>query len=298
MKNAEHNIWSIRQFKIEEFKKKMKKPLMELRKQGMLKEKEEREQREREENERKVRESEALKRGEELQKILALKKIIIADIVHIKEQRVVRIMDKKIEFLTDEEIDNLSLEVLQQHLENTRKKISNNKEQRLKKTFTHIDYLERERRDKLAVKARGLVLKEEEQKRIHEQYATTATNNYHEHNEQRARLHNLAKFYVFFVVMSETENIGGGAAGVFAVRQGSVALQQPDSGELQGQGDRSGECVAGVEQEEEGDGAEDAGVAAEEFGVRGRGLVVQEEGAGCRDFVQEGIEPVSGCVYV
>ena len=46
--NAEKNIWSIRQFKIEQFKKKMKKPLMELRKQGMLKEKEEREQRERE----------------------------------------------------------------------------------------------------------------------------------------------------------------------------------------------------------------------------------------------------------
>ena len=119
----------------------MKKPLMELRKQGMQREREERELREKEEAERRVRESEALRKGEELQKLLAMKKIIVADIVTIKEQRVVRIMDKKIEFLTDEEIDNLSLEVLQQHLENTRKKISNNKEQRLKKIFTNIDYV-------------------------------------------------------------------------------------------------------------------------------------------------------------
>ena len=36
-------------------------------------------------------------------------------------------MDKKIENLTDEEIDNLALETLQQHLEATKKKIANNK---------------------------------------------------------------------------------------------------------------------------------------------------------------------------
>ena len=40
--NAEQNIWSIRQYKIEEFKKKLKKPLLELRKAGLQKEKEER----------------------------------------------------------------------------------------------------------------------------------------------------------------------------------------------------------------------------------------------------------------
>ena len=42
MANAEQNIWSIRQYKIEEFKKKLKKPLLELRKAGLQKEKEER----------------------------------------------------------------------------------------------------------------------------------------------------------------------------------------------------------------------------------------------------------------
>ena len=46
--NAEQNIWSIRQYKIEEFKKKLKKPLLELRKAGLQKEKEEREFREKE----------------------------------------------------------------------------------------------------------------------------------------------------------------------------------------------------------------------------------------------------------
>lgn len=48
IKNADQNIWSIRQYKIDEFKKKLKKPLLELRKAGLLKEKEERELREKE----------------------------------------------------------------------------------------------------------------------------------------------------------------------------------------------------------------------------------------------------------
>lgn len=100
--NAEQNIWSIRQYKIDEFKKKLKKPLLELRKAGLQKEKEERELREKEEIERKIKESEAIKKGEELQKLLAMKRIIISDIITIKETRVVRIMDKKIEHLTDE----------------------------------------------------------------------------------------------------------------------------------------------------------------------------------------------------
>jgi hypothetical protein len=55
IKNADQNIWSIRQYKIDEFKKKLKKPLMEMRKAGMLKEKEERELKEREEIERKFK---------------------------------------------------------------------------------------------------------------------------------------------------------------------------------------------------------------------------------------------------
>ncbi len=84
-----------------------------------------------------------MKKNEELQKLLAAKKIVINDIISIKEQRVVRIMEKKIENLTDEEVDNLSLETLQQHLEATKKKIANNKEAKLKKAFTHVDYLER-----------------------------------------------------------------------------------------------------------------------------------------------------------
>lgn len=74
---------------------------------------------------------------------MATKKIIINDIISIKEQRVVRIMEKKIENLTDEEIENLTIEVLNQHLENTKHKINSNREAKLKKTFTHVDYLER-----------------------------------------------------------------------------------------------------------------------------------------------------------
>lgn len=44
LKNAEQDIWSIRQYKIEQFKKKMKEPMMELWKKGLQKQKEEQEQ--------------------------------------------------------------------------------------------------------------------------------------------------------------------------------------------------------------------------------------------------------------
>lgn len=44
---------------------------------------------------------EVIRKNEEAQKILATKKIIINDIITIKENRVVRIMEKKIENLTD-----------------------------------------------------------------------------------------------------------------------------------------------------------------------------------------------------
>ncbi len=101
IKTADHDIWSIRMYKINEFKKKMKEPMLELWKKGLLKKKEEEDQREREEAERKAREMEAIQKNEEAQKILATKKIIINDIISIKEQRVVRIMEKKIENLTD-----------------------------------------------------------------------------------------------------------------------------------------------------------------------------------------------------
>lgn len=143
-----------------------------------------------------MRESEAIKKGEELQKILATKKILIGDIISIKEQRVVRIMEKKIEHLTDEEIDNLTVEVLQQHLEATRKKITNNKEARLKKIFTHIDYLERERRQLMNAHIKSLILPEEQEKKIHEVALQAAKNEYEEHREQQAKLQNLALYYV------------------------------------------------------------------------------------------------------
>jgi hypothetical protein len=164
----------------------------------MLKEKEEREQREHEENERRVRESEAIRRGEELQKILAMKKIIIGDIISIKENRVVRIMEKKIEHLTDEEIDNLTVEVLQQHLDTTRKKIANNKEARLKKIFTHIDYLERERRQLMNGNIQKLILDQEKEEQLRTVALQVARSDYEEHREQQAKLQNLADYYVYF----------------------------------------------------------------------------------------------------
>lgn len=152
--------------------------MMKMREAGMQKEKEERELKEKEEIERKIREAEAIKKNEELQKLLAAKKIVINDIISIKEQRVVRIMDKKIENLTDEEIDNLSLETLQQHLEATKKKIANNKETRLKKAFTHVDYLERERRERLVPKIKATILSPEEETQRQQIWTEAAKRDY------------------------------------------------------------------------------------------------------------------------
>ena len=105
-------------------------------------------------------------------------------------------MEKKIEHLTDEEIENLTIEVLNQHLENTKHKINSNKEAKLKKTFANVDYLERERRNRMTEKVQASILTEEEEQKLHQQYTETAKNNFHDHNEHRARLQNLAKFYV------------------------------------------------------------------------------------------------------
>lgn len=45
IKTAENDIWSIRQYKIDQFKKKMKQPIMDLWKQNLKKQKEEQEKR-------------------------------------------------------------------------------------------------------------------------------------------------------------------------------------------------------------------------------------------------------------
>ena len=94
--NAEKYIWEIREYKIEEFKRKLKKQLPELRKKAMMKIREKEEKKAQEEAERKAEENERIRLSEEAQKLLAIKKIVINDIISIKEQRVVRIIDKKI----------------------------------------------------------------------------------------------------------------------------------------------------------------------------------------------------------
>lgn len=107
-----------------------------------------------------------------------------------------RIMDKKIEHLTDEEIDNLTIEVLQQHLEATKKKIANNKESRLKKAFTHVDFLERERRERLVPKVKDAILPGEEDQRLQASWTEAAKKDYDEHHANQNKLQAIARYYV------------------------------------------------------------------------------------------------------
>lgn len=55
-------------------------------------------------------------------------------------------MNKKIENLTDAEIEDLTIEVLEKYLEETNNKVANDNEKKNKKKFSQVDYLERERR--------------------------------------------------------------------------------------------------------------------------------------------------------
>lgn len=105
-------------------------------------------------------------------------------------------MDKKIENLTDEEIDNLALETLQQHLEATKKKIANNKQTRLKKAFTHVDYLERERRERLTPRIKAAILSPEEETQKQQVWTEAAKRDYDEHHSNQEKLQALAKYYV------------------------------------------------------------------------------------------------------
>lgn len=61
----------------------------------------EKEDRERQEAEKLVKEEEAMRLAEEHKKIFGTKKIIINDIKDIKQARVVRVLGKKVEELTD-----------------------------------------------------------------------------------------------------------------------------------------------------------------------------------------------------
>lgn len=141
-----------------------------------------------------------------MQRLLATKKIVINDIISIKEQRVVRIMDKKIENLSDEDIDNLSLETLQQHLEATKKKIANNKETRLKKAFTHVDYLERERRERLIPRIKATILSPQEETQKQQVWSEAAKRDYDDHHSNQEKLQALGKYYVLISPCRKAES--------------------------------------------------------------------------------------------
>lgn len=146
VETSEEYYWKIRKFKIDEYRKKLKKPQQELLNEAHRRKLQEKEERERLEAENLAKEEEAMRLAEEKKKIFGTKKIIINDIKDIKQSRVVRVLGKKVEELTDEEIENIGIETLNNALEEIKTKIQNNRDARFKKAFNQIDYMERERR--------------------------------------------------------------------------------------------------------------------------------------------------------
>jgi len=67
-------------------------------------------------------------------------------------------------------------------MELTKRRITNNKDTKLKKAFTHVDYLERERRDLLAKKVQDAILSPEQEKEVQQTHLDSAKKNHQDHN--------------------------------------------------------------------------------------------------------------------
>ncbi len=96
VETSEDFYWKIRKFKIDEYRKKLKKPQQELLNEAHRRKLQEKEERERIDAENLAKELEAMKVAEEHKKIFGTKKIIINDIKDIKQARVVRVLGKKV----------------------------------------------------------------------------------------------------------------------------------------------------------------------------------------------------------
>ena len=77
---------------------------------------------------------------------MVAKQIKIEEIIKIKQQRKVLVNGKKIENLDAADIEEVSLETFDEYLTETQKKVAADNENRIKKTFVKVDYIERERR--------------------------------------------------------------------------------------------------------------------------------------------------------
>ena len=102
---------------------------------------------------RRQKEEEDRKEAEERKRNFIKKKVLIDDIVKIKEQRIVRVPvegeKKKIQDITDDDIETIDIATFEMLLETTKAKVLSDTESRFKKKFNLLHYFERERRDLL-----------------------------------------------------------------------------------------------------------------------------------------------------
>ena len=95
-------------------------------------------------------ENEAKKREILHQRELATKKDKIKDILKTKGNRVVKTLGKKIETLDDADLEDLTIEALDTLQKETEAKNKQDAENKYKKAFLKVDYLERARREMIA----------------------------------------------------------------------------------------------------------------------------------------------------
>lgn len=124
--------------------------MRELRNSEMERERREQEQKDEQDRLKREQENEARKREILHQRELATKKDKIKDIVKIKGNRAVKVLGKKIETLDEADLEDVTLEALDTLIKETETQNKKDAENKYKKAFCKVDYLERARREAIA----------------------------------------------------------------------------------------------------------------------------------------------------
>ncbi len=96
MSTADDYYNNIRVYKIDEYKKKLKKPRQELQEKERQKERKIQEQKRNQQLQKKIKEEEERKQNEQKMKIFINKKVRINEIIAVKQNRIVKIGNKRV----------------------------------------------------------------------------------------------------------------------------------------------------------------------------------------------------------
>lgn len=204
---------------------------------------------------RRQKEEEDRKEAEERKRNFIKKKVLIDDIVKIKEQRIVRVPvegeKKKIQDITDDDIETIDIATFEMLLETTKAKVLSDTENRFKKKFNLLHYFERERRDLLDPIISQAVKKNEGDKKA--ETIEVSKLSFEENQKLKGKIQEIAPEVVTMQAITEIEDQGSLQQGLRAVPEGAKRVQKHFAGPLQEQHNQQGQGPQrGGEEEERG----------------------------------------------